>query len=339
MDSVTQLLLGAAVGEATLGRRVGRRAMAWGAACGTLPDLDVFAPYADAVAAFTYHRSFSHSLLVLAALTPLVVWLILKLHPQTRRHRRGWVTLVYLAFATHVLLDSFTVYGTQIFWPVLTTPMTWSSIFIIDPLYTIPLLVGVLGALVLSRQRPGGRRLNTAGLAISTLYLAWSIGAKVYVHEQAEAALVSRDIAPERVLITPAPFTTVLWRILVMAPDGYYEGYYSLLDGERQIHFTRHVSERQWLSGIEDYGPVRRLQWFTKGFYGVSRLGDDVLITDLRMGLEPHYVFRFRVGEVRNPHSVRAPVGRVPSPRGYDRLRWLWQRIWDANAARLSEAA
>ena len=73
MDSVTQLVLGAAVGEATLGRRVGSRAKLWGAVCGTIPDLDVFIPLGDPVRDFTYHRSFSHSLIVLAALTPLVV--------------------------------------------------------------------------------------------------------------------------------------------------------------------------------------------------------------------------------------------------------------------------
>ncbi|MCB1809635.1 MAG: metal-dependent hydrolase, partial [Candidatus Competibacteraceae bacterium] len=70
MDSLTQVTLGAAVGTAVLGRRIGYRAALWGGICGTLPDLDVFVPFGDPVADFTYHRSFSHSLLVLTALTP-----------------------------------------------------------------------------------------------------------------------------------------------------------------------------------------------------------------------------------------------------------------------------
>ena len=127
MDSLTQLALGAAVGEATAGRQVGRRALLWGAIAGTIPDLDVFIPLGDAVSDFTYHRSFSHSLFVLAALTPFIVWLILKIHPGTAAYRKRWYLLVYSVFATHVLLDSCTVYGTQIFWPFITTPMTWST--------------------------------------------------------------------------------------------------------------------------------------------------------------------------------------------------------------------
>ena len=88
MDSLTQMVLGAAVGEAVLGRRVGHKATLWGGVVATLPDLDVFIPLGDAVKDFTYHRAASHSLFILALLTPLVVALILKVHPATRVHRR-----------------------------------------------------------------------------------------------------------------------------------------------------------------------------------------------------------------------------------------------------------
>jgi inner membrane protein len=171
MDTVTQIALGAAVGEATLGRKVGKRAMLWGGICGLFPDLDVLIPLGDAVKDFTYHRSASHSLLVLALLTPVFVWLILKIHPQTRIHLKKWGLLVYLAFATHVILDCCTVYGTQIFWPLRTPPVMWSTIFIIDPLYSIPLFVGVLAGLILSRKTRRGHTINAACLSLSTLYL------------------------------------------------------------------------------------------------------------------------------------------------------------------------
>ena len=130
-------------------------------------DLDVLVPFADAVADFTYHRSFSHSLLVLAALTPLMVWLILRAHPQTRPERGRWALLVYAVFATHVLLDALTIYGTQILWPLDHTPFGLGSIFIIDPLYTLPLLVGLAAALAL-RHRPPGLRANAVGLLLSS---------------------------------------------------------------------------------------------------------------------------------------------------------------------------
>jgi inner membrane protein len=68
-------------------------------------------------------------------------------------HRVRWYLLVYLAFATHVLLDSCTIYGTQIFWPIVNTPMAWGSVFIIDPAYTLILMAGLM-AVALSRRNP-----------------------------------------------------------------------------------------------------------------------------------------------------------------------------------------
>lgn len=328
MDSLTQIALGAAVGEATLGRKVGSRAPLWGAICGTLPDLDVFIPLGDPVSDFTYHRSFSHSLFVLAALTPLVVWLILKIHPQTREHRAGWAALVYLAFATHVLLDSFTVYGTQIFWPLDSTPVGWSTIFIIDPLYTLPLLLGVIAALI-GRRHGWGHRMSTAGLALSSLYLAWTLGAKLYVEDVARDALARQGVAYDRLLTTPAPFNTLLWRVLVMDGDGdYHEGFYSVLDSGEELRLSRYSGGRAMLAGLGSHAPVQRLAWFTKGFYAVEQSGEDLIVSDLRMGVEPDYVFRFKVGEVSNPHAVPTAPERVAASRNRERLSWLWRRIW-----------
>ncbi len=334
MDSLTQIALGAAVGEATLGRRIGNRAMLWGAICGTLPDLDVFVPLGDAVRDFTYHRSATHSLLVLALVTPLVVWVILRVHPATAAYRRRWHALVYLAFATHVLLDSFTVYGTQIFWPVSELPVAFSSLFIIDPLYTVWLVFGVLAALVMSRESERGHRLNAAGLVLSSAYLAWTVGAKLHVEDVARASLARQGIAYERLLTVPAPLNSLLWRVLAVREDAYFEGVYSLLDDERPLRVERFASQPALLLGLEDHWPVQRLQWFTRGLYSVSRRDDDVVITDLRMGLTPDYVFRFKVGEIGNPHAHPVPPEQLAVRQNFSVLGWVWRRIWSQEAER-----
>lgn len=328
MDSLTQLTLGAAVGEAVLGRKLGNKAILWGAVCGTLPDLDVLVPLGDAVRDFTYHRGPSHSLLVLAAFTPLMVWLITKLHPHTAHRRLGWYALVYLVFATHVLLDCCTTYGTQIFWPIDTTPIAWSTIFIVDPLYTLPLLAGVLSALILSRNTPRGHRLNTLGLCLSSAYLAWSVTAKLQLDRLAHIALSEQGIEYQRFISMPAPLNTLLWRVVAMDDGAYYVGYHSLLDATENIAFTRYRSDPRLLIGIEEHWPVKRLQWFTKGFYSIQARRGDVVITDLRMGMEPDYIFSFVVGQISNPHSIARPSERVPTKWRWEPLQWVWQRVW-----------
>jgi inner membrane protein len=63
MDSLSQIVLGAAVGEAVLGRRIGNRAMIWGAVAGTIPDMDVLGKYfLSELDNLAFHRGISHSL-------------------------------------------------------------------------------------------------------------------------------------------------------------------------------------------------------------------------------------------------------------------------------------
>ena len=328
MDSLTQLALGAAVGGAVMGRRVGRRAVLWGAVCGTIPDLDVFIDMGSAVADFTYHRGASHSMFVLTALTPLLVWLILRIHPGTREHRSGWFALVFLCFMTHIGLDCLTVYGTQIFWPLTSYPVSGSAVFIIDPAYTLPLLVGVALLLARGPLRPLGRRANLAGLALSTAYLGWAVAAKLHVESVARASLQAQGVAVEHLLTTPAPLNTLLWRIVAIADGRYLEGYYSVLDGDRRVAFVGHPRGEQRLAGLEDHWPVRRLKWFTHGFWAADRESGAIVMSDLRMGLEPSYAFRFQVGEVANPHPRAVPDRRWPEERDVGALAWIWQRIW-----------
>ncbi|MEJ2400791.1 MAG: metal-dependent hydrolase [Xanthomonadales bacterium] len=327
MDSLTQIALGAAVGEAVLGHRVGRKAALWGGICGTLPDLDVLIPFGDPVADFTFHRSFSHSVIVLALLTPLVVWLIRKIHASPDEHRIGWYALVYLAFLTHVLLDSCTIYGTQVFWPLSAYPVTWGSVFIIDPLFTLPLIAGV-AAVALARRHPRrAYNFNLAMLALSTAYLAWSFAAKFHVQGIARDELARQGIEYRQIVTLAGPFNTILWRLLVMTPDGYAEGWYSFLDSDRAIDFTQHRSAEELLTGLETHWPVTRLQWFTKGFYSVHQEGRNVVVTDLRMGAEGYYAFRFKVGEIGNPHSIPLASERVESTLGDGMLAGLWTRL------------
>lgn len=327
MDSVTQMILGASVGEAIGGRSEGRRAAAWGAVCGTLPDLDVLIPLANPVADFTYHRGYSHSLFVLTLLAPLLWWLISRIEARARARPRRWLLLIWLALVTHPMLDAFTVYGTQLLLPFSDHPVSGSSIFIIDPAFTIPLASGLLLAM-LARSRAVAHRAALAGLAIGVAYLGLTVAVKLHVEETARDALRAEGGSHGAVLTTPAPFNIVLWRILVMEEGGYREAFYSLLDPPGRVDFQHHDSDPSLLEGIAETWPVRRLQWFTQGFYRVARRGDDVVITDLRMGVEPVYVFSFAVGQRSGGETrPREPVQLTPLRPAPDQVVRLLRRV------------
>ena len=332
MDTVTQIALGAAIGELVLGRKVGWRAAVVGGLCGTMPDLDVFVPLGDPVSDFTYHRGVSHSLFVLALSAPVIAEIIVRVQKEGKTNRWGWHALVFLVLLTHPLLDSFTVYGTQIFWPFDTTPVGWATIFIIDPAYTLPLIVGLICALIMGRKTPTGHRLNTLGVVLSTVYLGWTVLAKQQASAAAETAFARAGIQEARIIPIAGPFTSLFWRIVAVDDTTYYNAYYSILDDEaEELRYTPHSRNIDLLKGLEDDWATRRLQWFTKGFYALKRDGDAIILTDLRMGFEPNYVFSFKLASVGNPHAV--PLDKpehIVVEQDVSGLSWVWQRIWSS---------
>ena len=329
MDPFTQVLLGAAVGHATLGAHVGRKALFWGAVFGGMPDLDVLVPQTDAVAAVTNHRGFSHSIVTHTCVAPILGAGLARLHAKDGVSIARWTLLVWLALVTHALLDATTIYGTQLFWPSTDPPVGLGSIFIIDPLYTLFLLVGVCWAACARRRLAVGRRVNVIGLGLSTAYLAGAIFIQAQVRDIAEGEL-SRQGAPlDRLIVTPTPFNLVLWRIVAMTPDGYREGYYSLFDPTLEVRFDHYPSDVDVLTLIEDAPAVVRLRWFTKGFHRVREIDGRVEISDLRMGFEPRYVFSFVVGR-RHEGVIRPLVPPERLPVGLpdaEALRWVWRRM------------
>lgn len=327
MDSVTQMALGAAVGELVLGRRIGNRALLVGAVIGSLPDLDVLVPFAGAVESFTYHRSFSHSLLVLTLVSPFIAFILQKiLRGADLPFSRCWL-MAWLALITHPLLDGFTVYGTQLFWPLSDFPVSGSSVFIIDPVYTVILILGLVFAF---RRTTNGHHLNTAALVLSSAYLAWSMVAKFTVHSTVELLLMQQSISYKRLLTTPMPFNTIGWRFVAMQEEGYVTGYYSLLDpADVSLATYQYASDESLLAAIEDHWPVQRLKYFTHGFYKVQRSGDEVQMVDLRMGIEKSYIFAFTVGEV-TPEGVVAVSNReAESERDFSNMSAVMRRIVD----------
>ena len=326
MDSVSQIALGAAVGVATMGRRTAVwKSALWGAVAGTLPDLDVLIDHGDPIRNMVLHRAETHALFWLSLFSLPMAAAVARLHDEWAQWRRWWLAL-WLVLLTHPLLDTMTVYGTQLALPFSNHPFGVGSIFIIDPLYTLPLLLGVGWALA---RRGGGGALgvNAAGLALSTAYLAWSFMAQQQVERVARASLASEGIRAEQVLVTPTAFNTLLWRVVAVAGNDYHEGFYSLLDGVPKVDFDRFERGAGLAAELRGVEGVERISEFSKGFYKLHQNGKSVLVTDLRMGQEPNYVFSFVVAERQSlavPLAVPRQVGSRPDiERG---LPWLWRR-------------
>lgn len=333
MDSVSQFALGAAVGLAVMGRRTAPwKAALVGGVVGTLPDLDALIDYGDAVRNMTMHRGETHSIFWQSVASPFVAAVVAGLDragPRFAVRFARWWVVVWLALVTHALLDAATVYGTRLALPFSPYPFALGSIFIIDPLYTLPLLAGLAATLFKSNHERW--RWNRIGLALSTVYLGWSVFAQGHVAGIVREQLAGRGLQPEQVLVTPTPFNTVLWRVVALYPDGYDEGFYSLLDRGRDIRFDRFPHDAALYAEAATIPAVARVAEITRGFFRMREHDGRVTITDLRMGQEPFYVFSFEVARRASRLSEVPPIP-VDSRDGQDaggRFDWL-DRALDA---------
>jgi len=327
MDSLTQAVLGAGIQGALLGRHQGRKALLYGALLGSLPDLDVVISYADPVSAMTHHRGFSHSVFVLTGVALAATWLIRKAWPHAQYGTGRLLLALWLVLITHPLLDAFTSYGTQLLWPWKPVPQSWSSLFIIDPAFTVPLLAAVAGGAIFGLKNGAPRWLAwTLGYCVA--YIAFSLAGKALAEHRVTQALRDQGVRADAVFSSPMPLNTLLWRVVVRDGDAYYEAVSGWFDRKApesvRLPLNRGLSAA--LAGSPQYA---RLDWFTGGWLRHDEIDGHLVVTDLRMGIAGHYTFRFVMGERDDTGTWRAVTPyRWPSYRGgWPQLRRVAARI------------
>ena len=328
MDSVSQLALGAAVSVAVMGRRTTlAKAAGWGAVLGTLPDLDVFIDHGDPMLNMVLHRAESHALFWLTLMAPVLAVGIARLHGEWPIWRRWWLA-VWLVLVTHPLLDTLTIYGTQLALPFSNHPYGLGSVFVIDPLYTLPLLLG-LGVALACRRRPAfALRANAVGLALSSAYLLWGMAVQQHVRGIAQASLARQGVQAQALLVTPTAFNSVLWRVVATTPTQYHEGFYSLLDAQAEPIWETHERGAALMQAYAGHPGYERLNRFAKGLVAMQAVNGRAHLSDLRMGQTPTYTFSFDVGPAAGPGAepeVAQARGRRPEPSRA--LPWLWARL------------
>ena len=294
MDPVSQGVVGAAFAQIAA-RRTTLATVAWyGALGGMAPDLDVlFQSAADPLFFLAFHRQFTHSLIFIPV-GAFLVFLVLRAVANRIKILQGLSTgQAYLAclmgYATHGLLDSCTSYGTQLFWPFSDERVAWDTMSIVDPLFTMPLLVFVIAA---ARTQRHWLSCLACGWMLGFLALGW------LQHERAiqAAAQVAglRGHEPLRLSVKPSFANLLVWKAIYEHEDSYYVDAMRVgaqttwFPGARvpKLDLTRHfpgleVDSQQALD-------VERFRWFSDDY--LSPLENTPRIVDMRYSLVPNEV-------------------------------------------------
>jgi len=312
MDSVTQIVLGASVAEAALGKKIGNKAMLWGAIAGTIPDLDVLLNFVtDEMTATVMHRGFSHSLVFCIIMAPFLGWLVPKLYRKKEATFKNWTWMFFLVLVTHPLLDAHTAWGTQLFWPF-DYRLAYKNIFVLDPLYTLPFLILVIITMFYKRTNPKRRNFNKWALIISSSYMLLTLISKAVGWSNFKSALDQQQITYTELDTNTTPLNSVLWNAQIETETGFVTGYYSLFDKSPITFFDEIPKNHHLLEPYKDVKEVQQLLEVSQGLYLVKEAENGLHYTDMRFGQfgfekESPYIWQFSI--------TKTPDGKVEVER------------------------
>ncbi len=307
MDSLTHIVLGAAIGEAMLGKKIGKKGMLWGALANSLPDIDVVANFfADPVNALLIHRGITHSFFFALVISPILAYLFYKTHLKLPAKYKDYLLFFLIAIICHDVIDVFTSYGTALLEPFSHKRFSANSIFVADPLYTLPLLVSFIILLILKRGSAKRKLVNNTGIILSSFYLLLTFINKINVDHIMQQNLKEQKIDYTDYMTTPAPLNNALWYMIAKNDSDYYTGYYSIFDSDKKIPFRKLPTNERLLENFPDDPVIEKLKFFSNGFYSVNKKdADEIYFNDLRFGqaagwakTDSRFVFSYRLKNV-----------------------------------------
>jgi inner membrane protein len=289
MDTPTQILLGATIGQALGGPRLGAQAALWGAAAGLLPDLDIVAAFRP-LGEMLHHRGLTHALWFGPVVGTALGWLLWRTRGQARPETlAAWIAVMVAALVTHPLLDLFTTYGTQLLAPFSRTRFSLDAVPIIDPVYTILLVI----ALVIGWRQGWASRASLvwswSALILSTAYLFYGWHLNHVAETRARADLARQGVVAADVHAYPTLLQAYYRRIVARGGDEIRIGWISLWNGRPIVWQRFETPPDPLVEQVRATTMGRVFEWFTDGQTVGSTQhtasGALVTIDDLRFGV------------------------------------------------------
>ena len=285
MDSVTQVLLGAAVGEVILGKKTGNRAVIWGGVAGLIPDLDpYFPPYQSAIQWITLHRGITHSIIFAIVFGLFMGFLLSKLYKNQPATWKEWSFLCFMGLFTHALLDCLTIFGTQIFLPFSNYRVEIGSVAFRDPVYSIILALTLVVVLFLKKNNRIRWWIGRIGMGLSLMYLAFAGINKISAESEFKKELARMNIENYELKTRAVTYTSYKWYGVADVDSGFYTGTLSVFYKDKKINLQYIQKKEELLAEYKDHRFIKRIEWFTKGYFIVRKNNENLVIADLRFG-------------------------------------------------------
>lgn len=335
MDTVTHIAIGACMGEVFAGKKLGRKALLWGALAQTIPDFDGIASFWLPVSkALLAHRGFTHSLLFSVLCAILLAGLAQRIHRSSHISFKQWILFFIAALAVHIFIDAFNNYGTGWFEPFSDTRISFDTLYVVDPFFSLMLVVAATVLFIIPHHAANRAMWWKMSFGFAVFYLGYSLVNKAIIIHQADKDLASQKIVGGKLFTTPAPLQTWLWFLAKPVDSGFFVGYHSVFEGNKPIKWSYFPQQKNLLAHLNNNEEIKDLQRFSEGLYTIEYYHDTLVLNDLRFGQEVgwmdtagRFVFHFYLN---NPDGNEMVVQRGRFAR-WDKnsLKSLIKRIID----------
>lgn len=285
MDTITHVALGACLGELLAAKKIGKKALAFGALSQSVPDIDfILAFWLDPSANVLAHRGITHSFFFAMLITPILAWAAQRGWGSTQTTFKFWSIFFGVQIVVHSLLDGLNVYGTGWFEPFNHERVSFNVLFVADPFFSISLAIAALVLMTAPAENKKRTQWALAGIIGCLLYTGYCIMNKFQIDGTVRKALAKEQIVTDRYFTTPTPFNNWLWYVVANTDSGSYVGYRSVFDQESTINFQFFPHQNSLLAGVAKTKELDRLTQFSQGYYIVEARGDTLVFNDLRFG-------------------------------------------------------
>ncbi|HKC37738.1 MAG TPA: metal-dependent hydrolase [Chitinophagaceae bacterium] len=286
MDSITHIALGACMGEAFLDRKLGKKAMLWGALAQSVPDIDFIASFwMNTPGSLLAHRGFTHSFLFVAIISVFFALIAERWHRPHNIRLKRWLIFFGAVIFIHVFIDAFNSYGVGWFEPFSHARISFNTIYVADPFFSIWPGIALIMLIILKHASIRQRlKWCTMGLGLSSLYLLYCIFNKATINSDVQGILKKQHIQYTRYFTTPTTLQNWLWYVVAGNDSGYHIGYRSVFDSKKQIDFEYFPRNEFLLDSVEDTEAMQKLKRFSEEFYTVEKWNDTLVFNDLRFG-------------------------------------------------------
>ncbi len=330
MDPLTQGVLGASLPQASTRGRHAAAAGLLGFLAGMAADLDVLIrSSSDPLLFLEYHRQFTHSLIFIPVGGVICALVLHRLLGRRRglSFRQSWLYCT-LGYATHAVLDACTTYGTMLLWPFSDTRFAWNTISIIDPLFTLPILLAVL--LGARYERPLFARL---ALLWAVTYMSLGLVQRNEAVRMGEALAAQRGHQPLRLEAKPSFANILVWKIVYETEQRFHvDAVRARLapkvfagDSVQKLIIDR---DMPWLDRTSQQArDIERFRWFSNGYIARDPIYANRVI-DIRYSIIPNEVaplWSIELDPLAGPDTHVAY--RVHREAGSQRAATIWGMV------------